>query len=300
MNIKNNIFQGTCTALITPFDESNKVDIRLFEKQIDFQIDNGIDALLVLGTTGEPSTINDDEYTLITKTAVKHVAKRVPLLCGISSNNTAKAIQLSKTAQHCGVDALLITTPYYNKCTQNGIIAHFNAISNNVSLPIVAYNVPNRTSVNIDTNTAVLLSQIPNIVAIKEASSNLVQITDIIHKTDSDFCVYSGDDILALATMSIGAKGIISVISNAYPKTISQLTKACIENNYPLALDLHYKLLSLLHAMYIETNPIGIKTLMKIMRLDSGKLRLPLTPMEENNIQNLLYEYKILEKTIVC
>jgi 4-hydroxy-tetrahydrodipicolinate synthase len=284
------IFEGICTALITPLD-NNQVSTKRLRHNIDYQLDNGINALLILGTTGEPSTLDYQEQLSCIDTTVLHTNKAVPVIVGISSNSTDRCIQAANIAQAHGANALLICTPYYNKCTQQGLIAHYTAIANSTNLPIIAYNVPSRTGVNMHVDTVVKLSKIHNIVAIKEASGDLDKIADIIRRTNHTFDIYGGDDILALPTMSLGARGIISVISNAIPSQMSMLANACLEQNYNQARDIQLGLVHLLHAMYVDVNPIGIKTLLHTMGLDSGQLRLPLTPMSKLNTRRLTQEW---------
>lgn len=286
------IFKGVATALITPFKD-NTVDVDRFREQIEFQIASGVDALVVLGTTGEPSTLDGLEQKLCIQTAIQQTNHRVPVIVGTSSNNTSKAVQLSFQAQELGADALLITTPYYNKCTKAGIIEHYNTIAKSTSLPIIAYNVPSRTGVNIEVDTVKVLSKIKNIVALKEASGNISQISAIRQATKSSFDIYSGDDNLVVPTMSIGAIGTISVISNAFPTQVSELTKYCLSQKYKKANKLQMQLLPVLQACYKEVNPIGIKAIMQYMNMDSGQLRLPLTNMKDKNLENL---YKNLDK----
>lgn len=289
--IKRPIFQGTATAIITPFEKySQKVDFKALGHLIDFQIKNKIDAITVLGTTGEPTTLTNDEQTQIIKFAMQRINKKAKLIVGAGSNNTAEVINKCKQFEKLGkIDAFLIVTPFYNKCTQKGLIEHFTQIANSAKTPIILYNVPSRTNVNIQPQTVKTLSAHPNIVAIKEASGNLNQIAQIINLCSKNFYIYSGDDALTLPTMALGAKGVISVASNAKPKEVVQLVNYCIKGNFNLAQKLHYNLLPLFNALCCEVNPIPIKYLLYKQNFIKNVLRLPLTPLSKENEANFNY-----------
>lgn len=282
---KRPIFQGTSTAIITPFKDTNKkVDFTALGKLIDYQIKNKIDAITLLGSTGEPSTLTNKEQIEIIKFAIKRINKRTKLIVGAGSNNTTEVINKCTQFEKIGkIDAFLIVTPFYNKCTQSGLIKHFTKIANNIKTPIILYNVPSRTNVNMLPQTVKTLSNHPNIIAIKEASGNLNQIAQIIKLCNPDFYLYSGDDTLTLPTMSLGAKGVISVASNAKPKEMKQLAHFCLSKNFASAKKMHYNLLSLFNALSCEVNPIPIKYLLYKQHFIKNILRLPLTPLSKEN-----------------
>lgn len=292
------MFKGVATALITPFN-SNGVDFDAFARLIESQIEAGIDALVVLGTTGEPATMTHSERVETIKFAIKQINKRVPVIVGTGCNCTATAVENSIEAENLGADMLLVVTPYYNKCTQKGLIAHYSSIANAVNIPIIAYNVPGRTGgVNIAPSTIKALSAIPNIVAVKEASGNMSQIIDVIKTTkDTDFSVYSGDDALILPIMSLGADGLISVASNVIPSVMVDLVHSAMNGNYAHAQELFFKYNDLFKALFIETNPIPVKFACHKIGLCENILRLPLTPLSEEASSVLLdamYDVKLI------
>ncbi|MDD2445636.1 MAG: 4-hydroxy-tetrahydrodipicolinate synthase [Clostridia bacterium] len=283
------IFNGSATALVTPFSESGEsVNFNALKDLIDFQIENGTKALVILGTTGEASTISLDERIKIIDCAVKHVGGRVPVIAGAGSNDTQTAIENSKAYEKLGADALLIVTPYYNKSTQKGLIAHYTTIAENVNIPIILYNVPGRTGVNILPSTVKTLSEYKNIVGIKEASGNMEQISEIIRICDKKFKVYSGDDGLIVPILSIGGSGVISVVSNIVPNIVNELCESFFKDEISKSKDLQLLLNPLIKAMFIEVNPIPVKTALNLMKKSAGGLRLPLTEMSDENNLNLL------------
>lgn len=285
------LFKGSGVALITPFDENNNVNYKKIDELIKFHIKNNTDAIIVCGTTGESSTLSTDEKKELIKHVVKKVNKKIPVIAGTGSNNTQIAIEMSMYAESVGADGLLIVTPYYNKCTQEGLYKHYKKIANNTSLPIILYNVPNRTSVNISVDTVLKLSKIKNIVGIKEASSDISQISQIISKVDKDFLVYSGNDDQILPILSLGGSGVISVLANIYPKEVHDLCYNYFNNNIKESRNLQFKFLNLIKSLFIEVNPIPIKEAMNILKYDVGTCRLPLCKMSTKN-------KKILEKNI--
>ena len=292
------MFKGVATALITPFN-SNGVDFDAFARLIESQIEAGIDALVVLGTTGEPATMTHSERVETIKFAIKQINKRVPVIVGTGCNCTATAVENSIEAENLGADMLLVVTPYYNKCTQKGLIAHYSSIANAVNIPIIAYNVPGRTGgVNIAPSTIKALSAIPNIVAVKEASGNMSQIIDVIKATkDTDFSVYSGDDALILPIMSLGADGLISVASNVIPSVMVDLVHSAMKGNYAHTQELFFKYNDLFKALFVETNPIPVKFACYKLGLCENILRLPLTPLSEEASSVLLdamYDVKLI------
>ncbi len=297
--MKNTIFTGTATALITPFDESGKeVDYCSFEKLVQFQIINNIDALVVAGTTGEAPVLSTVEKTEIIRIA-KNNSGNLPIIAGTGSNNTQDAVRKSNDAEKQGVNGLLIVTPYYNKCTQEGLIQHYFYIADRVSTPIIVYNVPSRTGVTISPETYLALSEHKNIVAVKEASGNISDFIKAISLCDGLLDFYSGNDDQTVAMMVHGSKGLISVASNIIPDIMTKITHICLNGNYNEAARLHEKHLNLINAMFCEVNPIPIKSACNMLFGFSNKTRLPLTAVSENNkerLRNILNSYNLLIK----
>lgn len=290
------IFKGAATAIVTPFDENLNINYDKMKELIEFQILNGIKAIIVCGTTGESSTLSTEEKKELIRFTVEVVDKRVPVIAGTGTNNTAYSIELSKYAEEVGSDGLLLVTPYYNKCTQDGLYQHFAEIAKSVDLPILLYNVPSRTSVNIAVDTVVKLSKIPNIVGIKEASSDLSQIAEILSKVDNSFDVYSGNDDQILPILSLGGKGVISVLSNVLPRETDNICELYFSNKVEQAKILQLKYLTLMKTMFIEVNPIPIKECMNILGYNVGATRLPLSKISDKNLQVLketLKEYNL-------
>lgn len=289
------IFKGSATALVTPFSNSgDKINFDTLKKLIDFQIENGTKALIILGTTGEASTITFEERKKIIECAVSHTKKRVPIIAGAGSNDTMTAILNSKTYEKLGVDGLLIVTPYYNKSTQKGLIEHYTKIATSVDLPIILYNVPGRTGVNILPSTVKELSKIKNIVAIKEASGNLEQISEIARLCENEIDIYSGDDALVLPILSLGGKGVISVVSNIAPLLTSKLCESFFDGKLEQSRKYQFMLKPLIKALFSEVNPIPVKTALNLMNFNAGILRLPLTSMEKENFGKLKIEMEKL------
>lgn len=279
------VFIGTATALVTPFND-NGIDYETFGKIIDFQIQNGIDALLVCGTTGEASTMPDKEHLEAIEYVVEKTAKRVPIIAGTGSNDTKHAIDLSQKAQELGADAVLSVTPYYNKTTQNGLYEHFKMIANSIDIPMILYNVPSRTGLNIDPKTVQSLSKIENIVGLKECT--LSQAANVIGNVREDFAVYSGNDSEVLQMMAIGGKGVISVASNVIPKDISTMVKCWLRQDIIAARELYYKILPFAEALFVEVNPVPVKKAMSFIGFDCGKCRMPLVDMLPANEDKLI------------
>lgn len=280
-----NIFtSGIATAMITPFDTLGYVDYQAFGKMIDSQISAGIDALLICGTTGEPPTLSAEEKTAVINYAIEKINNRVPVIVGTGSNSTTAAIQNSVAASKAGADMLLVVTPYYNKCTQNGIVEHYKQISDSVDIPIIAYNVPGRTGVNINAATTRKLADIKNIVSIKDAAGNIPQTCDIAAKLrDTDMTILSGDDGLFIPMMSVGAKGLISVASNAFPELVSAMVHSYLDGNTQQSLELFLKYHELFEALFLEPNPIAIKYVCSKLGYCENVLRMPLTNLSEEN-----------------
>lgn len=263
-----------------------------FKKLIEFQISEGIDALIVCGTTGEAATMTDSERKETIKFAIDTVASRVPVIIGTGSNNTAAAIEMSKYAESVGADGLLVVTPYYNKATQNGLVAHFRAIAESVKVPIIVYSVPSRTGVNITPETCLELSKISNIVAIKEASGNLSQIANIAHICGDNLHIYSGNDDQVLPILSLGGLGVISVLSNIAPRKTSKMVHDFLDGNIEEARKVQLDSIPLVNALFSEVNPIPVKEALNIMSYNYGTPRLPLTPLTEKNREILIQEMR--------
>lgn len=291
------LFKGNCTAIVTPFTKNGrKVNYEVFKILIDKQIEGGVSAIVFLGTTGEAATLSQRERKKVISFAVNYVNKRVPVIIGSGSNNTKDAIKKCKTAQSLGADALLIVTPYYNKCTQYGLISHYKSIAKKVNLPIILYNVPSRTGVNILPKTVKELSKIKNIIAIKEASGNIDQMAEIVRICDPSFALYSGDDALTLPCLSIGGKGVISVVSNLYPQMMTDLCNTFFDGDIENSRKIQFKLNPLIKSLFIETNPIPIKEGLNIIGVQVGPTRLPLTKMNKENIPILKKEINLIKK----
>lgn len=291
--MKKILFTGCGTAIATPFDE-NGVNLEEFKKLIEFQIKEGVDAIIVCGTTGEASTMTEEEKIATIECAVKTSNGRIPIIAGTGGNNTLQAIKMSKIAENLGVDGLLIVTPYYNKTTQSGLIKHYESIANEVSLPIIVYNVPGRTGLNILPTTCLELSKIENIVAIKEASGNLSQVAEIANLCGDNLTIYSGNDDQILPVLSLGGKGVISVLSNIEPKLTHDMVELFLQGKIDEAKDLQLKSIPLIKALFSEVNPIPVKEALNIIGYNYGIPRLPLVKMSDKASQKLKEEiYKI-------
>jgi len=278
------ILQGALTAIVTPFTKSGAVDFPAFRKLLRRQLDAGINGIVVCGSTGEAVTLNDKEYAEVIRFAVKEIAGRVPVIAGAGSNNTARAIELSKIAQAQGVVGLLHVSPFYNKPTPNGLVAHYKAITKAVNLPVILYNVPSRTGSNVLPATVVRIArEVPGVVAIKEAAGKIDQFRDIIKDAPKGFVVLSGDDAITLEAMRLGARGCISVVANEVPKEFTELCQSALAGNWKKAQELHLRLLPLMDINFIESNPIPVKTALSMMGLIQESFRLPLVPMESQN-----------------
>jgi 4-hydroxy-tetrahydrodipicolinate synthase len=290
------MFTGSIVALVTPFSD-NKIDEKRLRELIEYQINNGTNGIVPCGTTGESATLSYKEHQHLVDITIDAVKKRVPVIAGTGSNSTEEALGLTQHAAAAGADAALMITPYYNKPTQEGLYRHFYKIASEVEIPIILYNVPSRTGVNLLPSTAARLAKIGNIVGIKEASGSLQQIIDIIALCGEDFIVVSGDDFLVLPILSVGGKGVISVVANIVPQDMAKLVQEFHSGNPAKAKALQYKLRPLNEAMFLETNPIPVKTALALMGKISGELRLPLYQMAEPNLNRLraaLKEYGLL------
>ncbi len=285
--MKNIIFRGCGTAMCTPFTDDGKINYKEWERFIEFQINNKVDSLIVCGTTGESATMSEDEKKQAIKFVVEKVNKRVPVIAGTGSNNTADAIKMTKYAEETGVDGALVVTPYYNKTTQSGLIEHYTEIANNTNLPIILYNVPSRTGVNINPETCLELSKIKNIVAIKEASGNISQIEKIASLCGNNLSIYSGNDDQIVPILSIGGIGVISVLSNIKPEYVHNMVKEYLSYNVKEAAKMQLESLDLVEALFCEVNPIPVKEALNISGFDFGKPRLPLVTISEINNNRL-------------
>jgi len=290
------MFKGSIVAIITPFKDG-KVDEEAYRQLIEFQIENGTSAIVPCGTTGESATLKVEEHARVIDIAVEAVNKRVPVIAGTGGNSTSEAIELTQHAKEVGADATLQVTPYYNKPTQEGLYQHFKAIAKAVPLPQILYNVPSRTSVNMLPETVARLSELPEVVAIKEASGNIGQMAEIVRLAGDKITLLSGDDNLTLPVLSIGGTGVVSVAANIVPRDTADLIKAWEEGKIDEAKRLFYKLLPLCQAMFFETNPIPVKTSLALMGKIQDEMRLPLYPMAPANLEKLkkaLSEYGLI------
>lgn len=283
------LFTGSAVAIITPFTD-NGVDYPSLAKLIEFQIQNGTDAIVICATTGEASTMPDDEHIATIKFAVETVNKRVPVIAGTGSNDTRHAIELSKAAEAVGADGLLSVTPYYNKATQKGLYKHFKLIADSVTIPIILYNVPSRTNLNINPETLEALAKIDNIIAVKEC--NLGQVGDVVNLCGEDFFVYSGDDNSVLPVLSLGGQGVISVMANIIPQDTHNMVAKFLEGDCKGAIKLQLQTLNLIKALFSEVNPIPVKAAVNLLGFTAGQCRMPLTELEDHNLELLRSEMK--------
>ena len=281
------VFTGSCVALATPFDQSGNINYDAFGRLIDMQIEGGVDAVCVCGTTGESATMTIREHIAAVEFCVKRVNHRVKVIAGAGSNDTSAAVYLSLHAQDSGADALLHVTPYYNKCSQNGLIKHYEYIADRTELPIILYNVPSRTGVSFTAETYHTLSQNPKINGVKEASGNFSLLAHTRHLCGDDFYIWSGNDDQVVPMMSLGAKGVISVASNIIPRVMAKMTHLCLENDFQSASKLQIEYMDLIDALFCEVNPIPVKTALNLMGMEAGPLRLPLCDMAPKNLEVL-------------
>lgn len=278
------IFKGAGVALVTPFHEDESVNYEALEELVEMQVAGHTDAIIVCGTTGEPSTMTEEERTSVIRFVVEKVNKRVPVIAGTGGNNTREAVAMSKTAESLGVDGLLVVTPYYNKATQEGLFLHYKAIADAVKIPIIMYNVPSRTGLNLLPETAVRIAkECKNVVAIKEASGNIDQVVNLAKLGRGVLDIYSGNDDEVVPIMSLGGIGVISVLSNIAPQETHDMVMEYLEGDRTKALDIQLKYLDVIHALFCEVNPIPVKAALNMMGKNSGVLRLPLTEMSEKN-----------------
>ena len=296
------MFRGSIVAIVTPF-KNGQVDIAKLKELIEFQIKNGIQGIVPCGTTGESPPLPHEEHNLVVETCVVTVKKRVPVIAGTGSNATAEAVALTQHAEKAGADGALVVTPYYNKPTQKGLYLHFKAVADSVKIPIILYNIEGRTARNIETDTVALLARdCKNIIGVKEASGNLQQIRDVRRACGDKFIIFSGDDALTLPVLKIGGVGGISVVANIIPKDVAALVTAFNSGNKSKASAINDKMIPLIKAIFIETNPIPVKKAMELLGMCSSEMRLPLCEMVEANIEKLkiaLHNYGLLKGQLV-
>lgn len=297
--MKKNFLRGTITAIVTPFKSDTTVDFDCFKRLLDFQLENGVKSICVCGSTGEAATLSMKEKIALIVTAVEHVGKDATIIAGTGSNDTRATIDLSLLAKEEGVDAVLLVAPYYNKPSQEGLYQHYAAIAEAVDIPQIIYNVPSRTGVNITSATQVKLAKdFKNIVATKEASGDLDQISEIIKHAPSNFTVLAGDDSLAIPTILFGGKGVVSVISNYAPKIFSEMINLALDGDFKSAMNIHYELLELYALNFVETNPIPVKAALALMGLVEENYRLPLIPIRPENkklLQKAMKKMKLIK-----
>lgn len=286
------LFKGSGVAIVTPFDEKDGVNFEKLRELLEWHIENDTDAIIICGTTGEASTMSEKEKKDTIKFTVDVVNKRIPVIAGTGTNNTKASVDMSIWAESVGVDGLLVITPYYNKTSQQGLVEHFKAIANSVKIPLILYNVPGRTGMNLLPATLLKLKDVNNIAAVKEASGNISQIANIKALCGDRFDIYSGNDDQVIPILSLGGSGVISVLANIIPKDVHNMCHLYFEGKTKEALDIQLKTLALNNAVFIETNPIPIKTAMNIMNMNVGNLRLPLFRMGEENLKLLNKELK--------
>lgn len=292
--MKNTIFTGMATAIVTPMHTDGSIDYEALGRFVEFQIDSGINGLVVMGTTGENATIEPEDQKKVIAYTVEKVAGRVPVIAGTGTNNTEHVLHNTRNACQVGADAILVVTPYYNKATQNGLVTHFTAVADESTLPVILYNVPSRTGCNLLPKTVAKLSEHPNIAAIKEATGSLAQMIEIMHLCGDKIDVYSGEDGLTVPMMAMGAKGTISVLSNVAPRQSVAMTDACLRGDYAAAAKMQCDLLPLINALFSEVNPIPAKAATAAMGFGADALRLPLTSMEAQNRAVLFAEMRKL------
>jgi 4-hydroxy-tetrahydrodipicolinate synthase len=281
------IFTGAGTALVTPMNADGSVNFPKMKELIEFQITNGIDALIICGTTGEASTMSDDVQVECVRFAKEVAAGRCPIIAGAGSNDTAHCIELAQACEKAGADGVLLVTPYYNKATQKGLILHYTAIANAINIPIILYNVPGRTGCNLAPKTVAELAKVENIVAVKEASGNLSQVAEIAALCGPDFDIYSGNDDQILPVLSLGGKGVISVLSNVAPKDTHDMVMNYLNGDTKAATKLQLDAIELISALFCEVNPIPVKTALNLMGYEVGACKLPLCEMEPKNLETL-------------
>lgn len=279
--------RGALTALVTPFDDSGGLDLTALKRMAHWQIESGIHGLVPCGTTGEGATLDDEEKTRVVATVAAAAEGRVPVIAGVGSNSTRTTLAAARAAAGAGADALLVVSPYYNKPNRTGMIAHYEAVARETDLPVVVYNVPGRTGQNLGADLILRLAEIPNVIAVKEAAGDLEQMAEILRGRPDGFAVLSGDDPLAMPAMALGADGVISVVSNEAPAEMARMMEAALESDFDAARELHFRLLPLMRANFVETNPVPVKTAMHLLGLCGGGLRPPLGAPEDRTVELL-------------
>jgi 4-hydroxy-tetrahydrodipicolinate synthase len=280
------MFSGSMVALVTPFRDG-KVDWRSLEALVDFHIQNGTHGIVPCGTTGESATLSHEEHDAVIEAVIKAVNKRIPVIAGTGSNSTEEAVRLTRAAESAGADGALMISPYYNRPTQEGIYQHYKKVAAAVGIPIIVYNIPGRTGSKIEPETLARLAEIKNIAGVKEATGSVDQAIDVIRLCGDNLAVYSGEDSLTFSLMALGGKGVISTVANITPREMSQLAEACLKGNWEKGRELQFKLVPLIRSVFIETNPIPVKTALSLMGKCGPDLRLPLTPMSEGALKKL-------------
>lgn len=296
-------FRGVTTALVTPFTADGQIDEARLRELVDWQIAEGIDGLLAAGTTGESATLSHEEHHRVMEIVVDQAAGRVPVMCGAGSNSTAEAISLTQHAEKIGADAVLSVAPYYNRPTQRGLYEHYKRIAESAALPVFVYNVPSRTGTNVAPETLLRLAELPNVVGVKEASGNLSQIMQILAQRPTDFLVLSGDDALTFPLVALGGDGVVSVASNEVPGLMTRMVRAMLQGDWDTARRLHFRLLPLMKANFVETNPIPVKTALALMGKLEPNFRLPLVPASEETrslLEKLLAELEVLSSEVAA
>jgi len=280
------MFTGSIVALVTPF-KNGAVDWQSLEGLVEFHLQNGTHGIVPCGTTGESATLSHQEHDEVIRAVIKAVKKRIPVIAGTGSNSTDEAVRLTREAEKSGADGALMISPYYNRPTQEGIYQHYKRVASEVGIPIIIYNIPGRTGSKIEPETLARLAEIENIAGVKEATGSVDQAIDVIRLCGDRFAVYSGEDSLIFSLMALGGKGVISTVANIAPKQTAQLTEACLMGDWEKGRDTQFKLVPLIRTLFIETNPIQVKTALGVMGKCTAELRLPLTPMAEGNLQKL-------------
>src|SRR6185295_4382366 len=280
------MFTGSMVALVTPF-KNGAVDWQSLEGLIAFHLQNGTHGIVPCGTTGESATLSHQEHDEVIRAVIKAVNKRIPVIAGTGSNSTEEAVRLTREAEKSGADGALMISPYYNRPTQEGIYQHYKKVASEVGIPLIIYNIPGRTGSKIEPETLARLAEIKNVAGVKEATGSVDQAIDVIRLCGDRLAVYSGEDTLTFSLMALGGKGVISTVANIAPKPMSELTEACMNGNWEKGRDLQFKLIPLIHAVFLETNPIPVKTALALMGNCTGELRLPMTPMAEGNVKTL-------------
>lgn len=280
------MFSGSIVALVTPFKDG-KVDWSGLEGLVEFHIKSGTHGIVACGTTGESATLSHQEHDEVIKRVIKAVHKRIPVIAGTGSNSTDEAVQLTREAEKSGADGALLISPYYNRPTQEGIYQHYKKVAGSVGIPLIVYNIPARTGSKIEPETLARLSEIDNVAGVKEATGSVDQAIDVIRLCGDRLAVYSGEDSLTFSLMALGGKGVVSTVANVTPKEMSQLARACLDGHWEKGRELQIRLIPLIRSVFIETNPIPVKTALALMGKIQGELRLPLTPMSEGNLKKL-------------